>query len=98
MKRNKLSINDEATDIDEEQHNESESMNNHEEQRNNNVHQVRSRRRARINYNCARDRFPYGNGCPELPITPSKNMFYHETFSLCCSKGGIVLPLTQSPP
>ena len=55
MKRNKLSNNDEAMDIDEQEHSESESMSIHEELQNNNVHHVRSRRRARINYNCARD-------------------------------------------
>ena len=91
--------NNEAMNIDDEQDNESESMNNYEEQRNNNVRQVRQRRRARINYNCAKD-FHEKMGIPncQLPslrMCPHCNaqLFYQEIFSLCCSKRNIVLPL-----
>ncbi|KAM5552330.1 hypothetical protein ABKV19_026940, partial [Rosa sericea] len=93
----------EAMDIDEEEDNQSEPMNNHGERRNN-IHQVRRMRRARINNNSARD-FHEEMGVhdcqlPPLKICPYCNalLFDRETFSLCCLKGNIVLPLIQFPP
>ncbi|XP_024190810.1 uncharacterized protein LOC112194807 isoform X4 [Rosa chinensis] len=95
--------NDEEHTNNIEEDNESEPMNNHEERRNN-IHQVRRMRRARINNNSARD-FHEEMGVHDCQLPPLKTcpycnalLFNRETFSLCCLKGNIVLPLIQSPP